>query len=409
MKSWTKLLICMYLVSVTSFVLAEDANNKDVNSKDVNSAPAPAAEVNLPAFPYMAEITGENVNIRSGAGTNYYLCGKLNKGDKVQVVDCKFGMWSCIVPPAGCYSLIAKQNVKVDVNSPSVGIVTAPDVHVYAGSPSVRPMYSAITQVQLAKGDKVEVLGEAEDYYKITPPSGAYLWVNANYLTSSDSHASGRPAEAVSVSEPNSKSVNVKKSAESPGIKPAAVPPVTVESKMMTKYYELVKQMEAERKKPIAEQNFAPIKQSLTDIINNKESGRAGRYSEFVLKQIKRYELGSEVEKTVKMQEEQLKQTKEGIEKAHAARIEGVQDLSKYAIIGKFQISHIYGETAAVKMYRIMDEKGVTVCYARPYGPAEKMDLTGFIGKKVGLVGTFEPYTQIKSVLVKFTEIKEMQ
>ena len=52
------------------------------------------------SFPYVARMTGNNVYVRSGPGTNYYACGKLSKGDKITVVGSHFG-WLRIVPPAG--------------------------------------------------------------------------------------------------------------------------------------------------------------------------------------------------------------------------------------------------------------------------------------------------------------------
>ncbi len=66
-----------------------------------------------PSYPYFAIVTGENVNIRSGPGTNYYSCGKINKSDKVKIVSRQF-MWARIVPPKGSFSWISKQYVTVD-------------------------------------------------------------------------------------------------------------------------------------------------------------------------------------------------------------------------------------------------------------------------------------------------------
>ena len=62
-----------------------------------------ANDVNMPSFPYVAEITGNDVRIRSGPGTNFYDCGKLYKGDRVEVVSTQLG-WSRIVPPADSFS-----------------------------------------------------------------------------------------------------------------------------------------------------------------------------------------------------------------------------------------------------------------------------------------------------------------
>ena len=68
----TLVLIC--LVSLVSVGFAQGA---------ATEKSAPAGEAAVPSFPYIAEITGDNVNIRSGPGTNYYICGQLSKTDKV--------------------------------------------------------------------------------------------------------------------------------------------------------------------------------------------------------------------------------------------------------------------------------------------------------------------------------------
>jgi SH3-like domain-containing protein len=81
---------------------------QDVNVLDESAPPKdPNAITPLPV-PYIAEITGNDVNIRSGPGTNYYRCGKLNKDDKVEVLSAQLG-WSRIVPPPGSFSWISMQ------------------------------------------------------------------------------------------------------------------------------------------------------------------------------------------------------------------------------------------------------------------------------------------------------------
>jgi len=137
-------------------------------------------EVTVPSFPYVAEITGHEVYIRSGPGRNYYQCGRLNKADKVTVVEVQSG-WSRIVPPAGSFSWISTQYVRVDPDNPGTGIVEGNAVRVYVGSDDMDLMRS-ITKLKLNRGDKVSLLGERKSgYYKIAPPTGDYRWVSTKY------------------------------------------------------------------------------------------------------------------------------------------------------------------------------------------------------------------------------------
>jgi hypothetical protein len=351
----------------------------------------------VPSFPYLAKITGDNVNIRSGPGTNYYSCGKLNKGERVKVVGSKFS-WSQIVPPAGSFSWISKQYVRIDLNDPSIGVVTGDAVRVYAGSAEVKPIHSTTVQLKFNRGDKVKLLGEeGGDYYKIAPPEGAYLWLSTEYT-----EAVGDIEAAAAAVEP-SPEAEVEE-------RPVVVPTdLGLESRKLKEYYALEKRIEAERAKARSEQNYGGIKQGLSAIAEMKEAGKASRYSKFALMQIERYELAAAADKELELQDAQLERVAERIEKAHAARLAQVPKLGRFAVMGGFAVSNIYEHAVPPRHYRITDDGGRTVCYAVAIGATSKMDLSKFVGQKVGLVGSIEPYPQTKSALVRFTEIEALE
>ena len=96
-----------------------------------DAPPEDANAMRVPSFPHLAEITGNDVLVRSGPGTNYYRCGKLHMGDIVKVVTTESG-WSRIVPPVGCFSWISVQCVGTNLDDPSIGIVTGDRVGAYA-------------------------------------------------------------------------------------------------------------------------------------------------------------------------------------------------------------------------------------------------------------------------------------
>jgi uncharacterized protein YgiM (DUF1202 family) len=347
-----------------------------------------------PAFPYIARVTADDVYVRCGPGTNYYPCGKVNATDKVTVVATKFG-WSHIVPPAGSFCWVAKQYIAVDQNNPHVGTVSGESVRVYAGSEYREPIHCDTIQLHLNKGDKVELISaEEDDYYKIVPPAGAYLWVLTDYTQPVGS------AEGTGIVVP-----------PQPAPQQAAPIPLEnpVETAKMKEYNVLQEQIKAELAKPVADQNYAAISEALSAIADNNEAGKAARYARFTLKQVERYELASEVEKAVRQQEAQLKQTGEQIDKERAAKLAATQDLSKYTAVGLLQVSSVYDpQMQHQTYYRITDKTGGTVCYAVADGPAAQTDLSKFVGKQVGIIGTVDMNTQTGGVLVKFTEIAEL-
>lgn len=353
-------------------------------------------EVETPPFPYDAVITGDDVYIRSGPGTNFYHCGKFKKGDRVKVVARQFS-WSRIVPPAGSFSWISMQYVKIDPANPGVGTVTGDNVRVYAGSDFVKPLYSTTLQDKLSMGVKVKLLGEQmDDYYKIAPPPAAYLWVSTNFT---------RPAPPPV--EPPSSPTAVKRTpgAEEPNETVAPAPPTVTPQSAIEKYRELKKQAEAERAKPADQQDYSSLKKELTEIAKDENAGSAARYAQFVLQQIEGYELALAVNKEIRLQNEQLAKTKAGIKKARTTRLAEVEDLGRFAVTGQLQTYVTLGPGH----YRIVDEAGKMVCYALPNDSAAQRDLTGLVGRKVGLVGTIEPHKPTAGALVRFTDIVELK
>ena len=361
---------------------------KVVSPNDVNAT-------SVLSFPYVAEITGDDILIRSGAGTQYYNCGKLRKGDRVEVVSTLFS-WSRIVPPAGSFSWISAQYVSIDANDPNVGIVIGDNVRVYAGSNLFRPIHSTTQQLKLSRGDKVKLLREEqENYYKIAPPTGAYLWVSSEYVKPLG--PVGQVKAVVEVkAEPNATTV-------------VAPVKVSIEAEKVKEYYELEKRLAAERTKPMDQQNYAGIKKALSNLAANKEAGKAKRLAEFSLKQVERYEMAVTVSKEIQLQDSQLRQNRERIDKARESRLSKLEVLGRFAAIGQFKPSSIFGAEPQLRHYRIMDESGKTVCYAQPVGPAATADFSKLLDRKVGLVGTLEAHPQTGKAIVKFTEVVELK
>ena len=390
MQSYIKLFAVVILICLVSVGFAQEAA----------TTPSGPDEAETPAFPYMAEITGDNLYVRSGPGTNFYDCSKLNKGDKVKVIGKQFS-WGRIVPPAGSFSWISMQYVSIDTDNPTLGTVTGDRVRVYAGSDTQRPLYSTTLQGKLDKGDKVKLLGEQlDDYYKIAPPSFAYLWVSINFT---------KPIPPVEVVAPTVETPAVKTPAVEPTAEPNETPEEVVPEPvptvtMLEKYNALRDQVEAERAKPREQQNYTNMKEALIKIAKNKTDDKAARYAEFVLKQIEGFELALVVSKAVQLQNEQLQKIKERINRARATRLAEFQDLGRFAAVGQLRTFTTYGPGH----YRIINEAGKTVCYALPSDQVSKVKLSRLIDRKVGLVGTIEPHPQSAGALVRFTEIAEL-
>jgi uncharacterized protein YgiM (DUF1202 family) len=343
-----------------------------------------------PAEPYVAEAIGNDVFIRSGPGTNFYQCGKLYAGDRVQVISVQLG-WSCIIPPAGCFSWVSMQYVSINLDNPTMGIITGDNVGVYAGSDFVLPMHSTSKQVVLNRGQTVKLLGEEkDDYYKIAPPQNAYLWVSSQFLQTAD-RTIGRPPE-----------VDVGAMVKAPGEKSVAPDPNAPKTDLDL-YYVLAEQIKAMQGKPVAERDYTEVKAKLTELAAKKDAGRAARYAEYTLKQVERFELAARATKELDLQKKELTKVEGKIDEARAAKLAQIDDLGKFAVIGTLESSSVYAG-GPIKRYRLLDESGKTICYVTPTGAAASVDHETLIGHKVGLVGTIQPHEASARAFVEYTE-----
>jgi hypothetical protein len=384
-QSYSLILICIILAP--AICLSQEQTDTSSEAVLVQEANEPTI-----SFPYVAQVTGNRVNIRSGPGTNYYSCCIANKNDRVIVVGRKFG-WSQISPPEGSFSWISKQYINIEAENSQTGIVTGDNIRVYAGSDELQPMRSTREQLKLNQGDKVKLLGEEkEQYYKIAPPEGAYLWVFSQYI---------EPLGPV-----GHVAADVKPAIAEDSI--VEKPQAAGEEENLQKFYDLQKLFDAQREKPIEEQEYSSIKKGLKEIADREDAPKAAKYAQFTLEQIERCELAQDIGKQMKLQDEKLQQAEQRIKEAHEAKKVKIVDLGKFAVIGRFQTSIVYGAAEKIAYYRILDENDATICYAVPEGLSEDIKLTDFIGKKVGLIGTIEPHKETGSALVKFSEITKL-
>jgi SH3-like domain-containing protein len=123
-------------------------------------------------------VNANDVYLRSGPGDNYYATHKLDKGAQLTVVGVTFD-WLKVVPPDGSFSYVAKAYVEQRGDG-TIGRVTKPDLNVRAGS-DLNAMKTTL-QTKLDDGVDVQIVGEQDEYFKIKPPTGVYLYINKQFV-----------------------------------------------------------------------------------------------------------------------------------------------------------------------------------------------------------------------------------
>ena len=359
-------------------------------------------ELTQPAA-YRAILTGDKVFIRSKPGTQYYDCGKLNKGDTVEVwgID---GTWSKITPPPGSFSWIATKHIAVDGAEPTIGIVVGQEAIVYAGSDFEKPMHSTSDQVKLKRGDETILLNEEKDgYLKISPPANSYLWVSSEFLRRLPAQQSQETPQAGAPSGVPAVSVEVATDAVEP-IEPVVTEVSPEEALLLAEYHAITMRVEEELAKPRGEQSYVEIETSLNRLSENEESEKVAKYAQIFLSRIEGYRLAIKVGQELAAQDELLKEATLRITKAKLQRLAQTPKLGRFAVIGILKRSSVN-----LRRYLIEAAPGKILCYAQPVGSIAEDELKQFLDKKVGLIGSIKPHAPSGSALVEFTKIEGIQ
>ncbi|OQY04975.1 MAG: hypothetical protein B6I25_06305 [Planctomycetales bacterium 4572_13] len=426
----------MYSTKIISvFILFSLILSFPAAAADNSAIPQIAGQPADAQYPFMAKVTGSNVYVRSGKGTAYYACGKVNLNDKVTVVGGAFG-WAEILPPDGSYSWIHKNYVDVKADQPTVGVLTGDNVRVWAGSDDIEPMRSSSMQTKLNTGEIIELFSnqpKGGDYYKIKPPAGAKLTINCEFLEFVGPVASkqsvvipprGEVKEPVKMPASTETKAPVfgnltEDKAETQTIEVAAEPnaagdaekiessqPEAEESEGLKACYALAEKMDEEREKPLAEQNYDPIKKEIATIKADTNDSEAATSAQILLERIARYELVISVDKTVRQQDESLAKAKEKIEKARQAELKSVHKDADFIYTGVLKVSHVYTNKTGRKRYLLQGPDGKILCYAVPASESAAGQFLSLIGKRVGVKGEVSSDTKSLVTLISATAVE---
>lgn len=125
-------------------------------------------------FPFLAEVTGDQVNVRAGQSANFERLHQLNKGDEVIVVDKEYS-WYKIQLPSRAKSFVYKNYIQY--LGQNAGGVNADHVNIRAGA----GVHFTILG-QLTKGEQIYIQEELDEWYRIQPVVKSYGWVADQFL-----------------------------------------------------------------------------------------------------------------------------------------------------------------------------------------------------------------------------------
>lgn len=384
----------------------------------------------------IAKITADNVYVRSGAGDNYYPVAKLNTGNELTVVGAKFD-WLKVVPPQGTFSYVAKAFVDKAADGQS-GTVNRDDVNVRAGG-ELNAMKTTV-QSKLANGQQVKILGEVDEYYKIAPPTDAYVYVNQKHVELvkriPGSVAQQQPAPASPAAGEATAAGEQKPAPTSPDLTPepvraepvaqqdqpaapategatAAAPPATQPAgegataagpattqpvSAEAEFDKLEADFTAASNKPIEQQPVAELLGSYTKLVGNPQLPESmRRIADFRVQTLKVRSTAREEFLAVQKQQQESVARRQALkaEQEEIAQQIKQHDVQVYIAVGTLRTSSLqFGQQM---LYRLTDPStGRTVCYIRSDDPKYGQALGQFIGVK-GELST-DPNLQLKVV-----------
>ncbi len=126
-------------------------------------------------FPFLAQVSKESVNIRSGANTNFEKLDKLSKGAEVIVLGKAFD-WYKVQLPSTTKAFVRADYVKINQNSN--GQILGDKVHIRAAPNSESTSLGIIKQ-----GEPVKTVAQVNGWWQIEPPTQAVGWIRQDFLS----------------------------------------------------------------------------------------------------------------------------------------------------------------------------------------------------------------------------------
>jgi SH3-like domain-containing protein len=126
------------------------------------------------SFPFLGEITENDVNIRAGQSVSFDKVGRLAEKDTIVVVEKSYNWYKIKLPSRASSYVHAKY---VNPLGDNIGEITGERLNIRAG-PGVQ--YSPLGQLE--KGTLVRLLDQKDEWYRIEPAERSYGWVMDKFV-----------------------------------------------------------------------------------------------------------------------------------------------------------------------------------------------------------------------------------
>ena len=331
-------------------------------------AATPEEPVKTEASTETGVVTGDRVNVRTGASVDAGHLFQTFRGSRVEVVG-RQGEWVEIRLPKTVSAWVASQFVEKAADGDR-GVARGDRVSLRAGG---GPEFDRVGLIN--RGYPFVIEAELGDYYKVKPVPGATAFIHRDYITMAPE---GVPEGGQTGA-------------------PASQPAKTVGE--LEEMYEQVKaKIAAEQGKEMLERQYSPIIVTLVEIIN-QSINKDPFLNLSAQKTLAEVYLARRQQAAKQMQIDREKRIEEilaEIEKKHALAAEGAgAGFMATGIVDKFSLPYPPATHKLVEGERIKH-----LLYS------DTIDLSAFVGKEVSVAGEVRPMTEPGISLIKVTRIE---
>lgn len=337
-------------------------------------------------------LTGDNVRVRHGAGTEYPIYYTAPMGTEVQVVG-RSGQWIEIEFPAQGFSWVSTDYIsKIDEET---GIVTGSEVNVRGGPGR---QFDEIYRVQPNHKFKILGVDNTGDWSRVSPMPGATAWVLADFVRLSGpmpGTAPARPAPTPRVQPPTPQ----------PGPQVPVVPGTAPSPPPAPGYYEsrLIEaeeafQNEIEKEGP-ADWDLEKLSEMYRDIDTNTADAMLKVKARARLSQLKGYEAIKARAIEIGKVDEDLDMRLKELEKQRQQET-GIAERASAAYLATGKLDKFYLDGMAGATHKLVKTDGAIRYLLR----SEVMDLSAYEGKVCGIKGAITAVPGIKVPIIDVTD-----
>lgn len=128
-------------------------------------------------LPRAGFVKNDGANVRAGDNINFESLCRLEKNDPVKITGKRYS-WFEIMLPEKAHLYIKSDYVTFGPGQKGIGLVNALRVNLRSGPDTKYPVVG-----QVSNPEKINVLEEQDDWYKIIPPKGTTGWIHSSQLS----------------------------------------------------------------------------------------------------------------------------------------------------------------------------------------------------------------------------------